>query len=81
MGGGSGVFGLGPRRLPVGGTTEVRWVDKDQVEMGQGLQAEPLGLKELRFSRTWVYVASAWEGGWTRGGRWISVGGCGLGTT
>lgn len=41
------VFGLGPESLPVGGIVELRCrstVAMHQVEMGQGLQGEPLGL-------------------------------------
>lgn len=46
-GGGYGDVGLGPGHLPVGGTVELRCrstVDMDQVEMGQGLQGQALGL-------------------------------------
>lgn len=46
-GGGYGGVRLGPGNLPVGGTVELRCmssVDMDQVEMGQGLQGQALGL-------------------------------------
>lgn len=46
-GGGYGDVGLGSGNLPIGGTVELRCrstVDMDQVEMGQGLQRQALGL-------------------------------------
>lgn len=68
---GYGDVGLGPGHLPVGGTVELRCrstVDMDQVEMGQGLQGQALGLgsgSELSEDSE-VYVATVWEGRWTR---------------